>query len=297
MIAFSNSIQMLAFTIGAVASLSLTYLSVAVQFLSSTADDFDGNVTTRIRSIPSPNYVVGTKKTISLARIDDGTTGRKNSLGLQEDVEFRKPGRFPQYGTEEFFERCPWTSRRTIESKTECYFLVRPKPTSNEGLAAWVAQLATGSLLASQAGCRMRIDYGPDIHVDEVLAPVDALRNWTVPDGFDCRQKNCYRAVSYNGCTKESLIPLSRNAGKDVLPVPSYRFIYNRKVEGLNQFEELSKALPGFDVRTGFACAVNSEINCKNGFKIDAGPIVHNLTSNPGQGCLGPCSLCSDRKY
>jgi len=174
--------------------------------------------------------------------------------------------RFPQFGTESFERHCSWAANFTRRAErrragTDCSFLARPTPTSNEGVANWASEVAIGAVFAQQVGCRLYADYGPGVDVGRVLISVNPSSpgdeyNWTVPEGYRCGMKDrCFGARPYK---EKNLRIFTRYLKHKLLPPPEYRFIYNNKIE-TGQFDELARtALPGFDAEEGMACAIGS---------------------------------------
>lgn len=195
----------------------------------------------------------------------DATT--TNEEGSQADAlpsSTVELGRFPLSGTDEFDETCGWASPASPNAapapRWACSLLVRPRPSTNEGLGEWVSEIGTGFLMAVQTGCRVLIDYGTDVDIGRVIVPAGDDRNWTVPDGFVCdRKTRCHHITggSKDGRGMELLgKSLGVRMGNDpvLVAIPFYRFAYSSDV-----FEKLSAVLPaGFRPHQGFACGFGS---------------------------------------
>ena len=183
-------------------------------------------------------------------------------------------GRFPQYGTLEFSKICSWNANAHVDadSQPDCTFLVRPLPSSNEGVSAFMSEVAAAYIYGLQLDCRLLLDYGPGVDVGQVVEPVDDLsrNNWTVPHGFD----NC---VLSNGCfqvarplndmnlrqIREEIGSRRTNNGGTLPAIPASFFHYRsayapyRKMD-LKLYQDVEGALPGFRYETGMACSLNS---------------------------------------
>lgn len=129
-------------------------------------------------------------------------------------VAERKPDRpvsrrFPVKGTLEFSRPCSWTfagEHNDPRTLPECNILVRSEPLNSEGMSLWIDQVGVaGYLLAKQAGCKILLDYGETVDIQQVVIPFpnlvlrnpcDVVHHWTVPPGFKCnnsQQDHCYR--------------------------------------------------------------------------------------------------------
>jgi len=179
---------------------------------------------------------------------------------------------FPTYGTNAFFRQCGWTTQRS-KKHSNCTFLARPNPQTNEGISDWIPQIVSGHLMAQQKGCQLLFDYGDNVDMDEVLTPFPVLEsvrsagyqpiNWTVPSDFDCPQnkhpRTCFRTTEdyRNGINFQKIID---DLGPMSL-IPSYRFTYLDSPHfqlNATRFENLKHALPGFTVENGMACSLGS---------------------------------------
>mmetsp|Transcript_39493 Transcript_39493/g.118552 ORF Transcript_39493/g.118552 Transcript_39493/m.118552 type:complete len:467 (-) Transcript_39493:282-1682(-) len=198
----------------------------------------------------------------------------------------RKPSwdanhRFPRHGTPEFRRECNWmlSAPPVAQGSDGCTLLTRPEPHSGEGMSLWAAQVVAGRLLALQTGCRLLLDYGPDVHIDQVLGPpLGSQVNWSVPDGFVCRKesrcvKSRYFARSFPTCKPVDIDGVARDLGVEdelsLIPIPEYRLIYMQNKElfevknqtspdSTSRRKALTDAFPRFDIRTGMACAFGS---------------------------------------
>ena len=187
---------------------------------------------------------------------------------LPSESAKRKPNgppstrRFPVRGTPEFTCQCSWTLPDNNLTSPECSILVRPDPLNTEGMSLWIDQVVAGYLLAKQARCKILLDYGGTVDIQQVLIPFpnkvrksrDNVNDWTVPSGFKCdkQQDSCYH-YRHPG----QIDTIGGNLEKHPFaPVPNYRFAYF-PVER-EKFKDLMKALPGFEVETGMACSLGN---------------------------------------
>lgn len=167
--------------------------------------------------------------------------------------------RFPRYGTPEFPHKCSWTTASsTSDHRGKCTILSRPSPRENEGIADWASKDVSGFMLANLHGCNFFMDYGLNVDINQVLVPhQDGIHNWTTPTGFECvKERNCATARytsqlkrQKEGAYHEIIVPNYRNAFKPQSPV---LHIFRRN------FGHLQAALPGFELETGMACAMES---------------------------------------
>ena len=174
-------------------------------------------------------------------------------------------GRFPDGGTAEFDEHCPWTSAPGLSAETnnlpKCTIFLRPVPSENEGIALWVSQIAMGYMIAVQAKCSFLFDYGENVKIDEVIRPVSHNLDWHVPKDFVCkREENCFRlgragqAASYNFTDH-----LPGRDMKSIAPVPFYRFALWKATHTPfyeSSFRELEASISKMNIRRGFGCSL-----------------------------------------
>ena len=128
-----------------------------------------------------------------------------------------------------------------------------------EGISDWIAQTVSGHLLARQKGCNLYLDYGPDVDIHQVLTP-SSNNNWTVPDGFDCNNNKHYFRTQPDYRNGIALEFLERRLGH-LSMIPNYRFAYHGATNfqlNASDYEDIKRALPGFEVETGMACSLAS---------------------------------------
>jgi hypothetical protein len=178
--------------------------------------------------------------------------------------------RFPEFGTSEFAQKCPWvvaasnSNSHNNNNNNHCITYVTPNPESHEGVAEWVTKIVIGYIDAKIRGCNLLLDYGRAIDIRQVLDPVSF--DWTVPKDFECFEgpSNCWttaKKVSHNILTKEQWkrgIQLEPSG----IHIPNYRHAFKNMKMLYNihrdQFIDLEKALPGFELESGMACSLGS---------------------------------------
>jgi hypothetical protein len=107
------------------------------------------------------------------------------------------------------------------------------------------------------------------VNVHEVLMPFTNLYsdnpsiNWTVPSGYDCNADPlCFVAKTGYNHRGDSLKMIENALGTGTLPdIPSYRFGYAMSKSFwlyAKKFLDLERALSGYTVETGMACALGS---------------------------------------
>ena len=186
-------------------------------------------------------------------------------------VIVRETRRFPQYGTSEYFQMCPYMEESALPppSAEGCSLIVHPRPDSNEGLAAWASSVVQGHLTARQTGCRFLMDYGPGVAIDTVITPPSQsldgnwssqVDNWTIPpSGFPCDRSRCAELHSET-LQNERLMSVFRRRwdGSPVHDVTKYRYSYVGVDRRWNEtdFDSLAAYFPGWDVRLGAACSM-----------------------------------------
>jgi hypothetical protein len=167
--------------------------------------------------------------------------------------------RFPRYGTDAFAQECSWTLRPPTQN---CIMMVRPKTNGNEGLADWVSQVVTGFISSQLHGCNFIMDYGVGIEMSQILIPHtqeegDYHYNWTVPSGFKCLKANHCENSTTTAKMNSAMLQSEKEPEKVLLP--SYRHAY-KNIPTLSiyrqNFRPLERALPGFILDTGMACAL-----------------------------------------
>ena len=215
--------------------------------------------------------------------------------------------RFPEYGTGQFFELCPWIlssdenngenddelvrrfSFFSSPSKTRrgvaprCITRVHPKPDEYEGLAEWLTKVVSGFIDSKLRNCLLVLDYGDSIRLKDVIRPITF--DWSTKDysNVPCRmdregvmiaagdnpwsEPSNIRCDSFAKKTLHNILsPRQRELGVSLQPsgihIPNYRHIFKNMTTLYNlhedQFEDLKIVLPGFQLQTGFACAMAS---------------------------------------
>jgi len=171
--------------------------------------------------------------------------------------------RHPQfvYDTPEYKQECSWTYRNGNSRKPSCHFLVRPNPKSREGIAQWVSSVAHGYIYSVQTGCSLAIDYGPTVELEKVWSPPAALpkdQSWVNPPEMICtEEKNCWEVGMMGAAWIEKFLVNAKaiEPTQSIAEVPDYRAAYSRSDNATEAAEKLQVALPGFQYKTGFACA------------------------------------------
>jgi hypothetical protein len=168
--------------------------------------------------------------------------------------------RFPEFGTLEFAQKCPWVM--ADNNNNHCITYVTPNPESHEGVAEWVTKIVMGFIDAKLRGCNFLLDYGRAIDIRQVLDPV--LSDWTVPKDFECSSESCWtnaKKVSHNILTKEQW-ERRIQLGPSGIHIPNYRHVFKNMKMLYNihrdQFLDLEKELPGFELESGMACSLGS---------------------------------------
>ena len=105
--------------------------------------------------------------------------------------------RFPQYGTERFFDVCPWVSSYSDEAENQrqkmksvahpCFTKVHPNPNEYEGLSEWLTKIVSGYIDARLRHCLLLLDYGTSVDLDLVIQHVSI--DWRTEhfENLDCR--------------------------------------------------------------------------------------------------------------
>lgn len=190
-------------------------------------------------------------------RITAVTKGEEISLGRKSRLVSR---RFPRYGTPEFDQACNWT---TPTKPADCTLFARPA-NKGEGLSSWTTEIAAGFIYSLLTGCRLFVDYGPDIDFARIFAPpVGSPWNWTVPGkGYNCGSR-C--ATPQAGMKEKGLSFLRKRLGltedkPPLLTVPHYRWSYwgGTNAAKSSDIHALQRAFPGFQLTAGMACAHGS---------------------------------------
>eukprot|EP00978_Attheya_sp_CCMP212_P032659 scaffold128551_cov45-Attheya_sp.AAC.4 len=180
--------------------------------------------------------------------------------------------RFPLFGSAEFRRTCPWVTIRqentphTTHNETtpSCTIYAVPKPNGHEGLAEWVELLAIGYIEATLKNCHFTLSYGPNVDVSQILSPVSSHWNWTT---LPIPQKNvtCHSSQQCWYAKRQPSNSLDWNNThmrkamnqEGFVNIPSYRHPFLFQIYK-SEFKELMQRLPGFDLATGFACAMGA---------------------------------------
>ena len=86
-----------------------------------------------------------------------------------KESEARNSTRFPRYGSKEHRKRCPWLYTYQSHAPFNCTFYITPITGSGEGLAQWISMVATGFVYAAQVNCRLVVDYGPSVDLEQIF--------------------------------------------------------------------------------------------------------------------------------
>jgi len=176
------------------------------------------------------------------------------SLSRVENSAFH---RFPEYGAKGFAQQCNWTVSHKVH-EADCAFLLRPFQRGNEGVGEWISKAASGYISAKQTGCRLLMDYGDAVDINEVLRPVSI--NWTIPSGFQCTPSTrcTSESISHN-TPDEKLRYIETKIRKKTVRVPNYRHAYvGTPFLNPSMFRDLVRELPGFALENGMACSLGS---------------------------------------
>lgn len=156
-------------------------------------------------------------------------------------------------------------------------------PNSHEGIAQWVSDIVQAFMYVRQASSfsnvqnvNIRLDYGPRVDLTQIWSPV--TYNWNHPDD------DVLQSVTIN-FTSRGLVNL---ANATLVPVPMYRHASKRssrhKINTTN-YSSLNTVLRGFNVKDGFACAMQSLIQLSpaakqylDGLEATVLPTLHNPT-------------------
>jgi hypothetical protein len=174
--------------------------------------------------------------------------------------------RFPEFGTLEFAQKCPWVMPASNNNNNKCITYVTPNPESTEGVAEWVTKIVMGFIDAKIRGCNFLLDYGRAIDIRQVLDPVSS--DWTVRKDFECFDgTNCWtnaKKVSHNILTKEQWKKAGIQLEPSGIHIPNYRHAFKNMKMIYNihrdQFLDLEKALPGFELESGMACSLGTVV-------------------------------------
>ena len=194
-----------------------------------------------------------------------------NKKDTTTDLAIISPSRrFPKYNTPDFAAKCSWSVSDTMtkaNNSNKCYLMVEPTPNSNEGISDWLNLIAMSAILAKQMNCQILLNYGSNVDLTQVVAPIHSqgsIYNWTVPSlEYKCSLRNgCDRVqatyqsdhIVSNAPTIKRLMHMT-GENKPIAGVPFYRFGFNTPIPSS---EQLSNALPGFELDTGMACALGN---------------------------------------
>eukprot|EP00550_Attheya_septentrionalis_P001163 CAMPEP_0198282916 /NCGR_PEP_ID=MMETSP1449-20131203/2627_1 /TAXON_ID=420275 /ORGANISM="Attheya septentrionalis, Strain CCMP2084" /LENGTH=468 /DNA_ID=CAMNT_0043979335 /DNA_START=151 /DNA_END=1554 /DNA_ORIENTATION=- len=185
-------------------------------------------------------------------------------------VDTTSSRRFPLFGSAAFRRTCPWvtmpqenTPQTTNETTRSCTIYAVPKPNGSEGLAEWVELLAIGYIEATLKNCHFTLSYGPNVDVSQILIPVSSHWNWTLPipqKNFTCHSsRKCWYAKRQpsNILNRNNTHMRKAMDQEGFVHIPSYRHPFVYQIYK-SEFKELMQRLPGFDLATGFACAMGA---------------------------------------
>ena len=195
----------------------------------------------------------------------------------QKEGEAQVSPRFPRYGSKEHRERCPWVYSYHSNAPTNCTFYITPISGSGEGLAQWISMVATGYVYAAQVNCRLVVDYGPSVDLEQIFVQPERINSdtsndlsWQVDSNFTCEEsQGCYNIGSntIGGIEEQTLRQIAKRHYPEQLEtirkkqfgkVPYYRSAYSRAENETTAIQYLTEAMPGFEYSDGFACAITS---------------------------------------
>jgi len=160
--------------------------------------------------------------------------------------------RFPKFGTLEFAQQCHWAT--APQPDNECTFLIFPAPKGSEGIADWISRAACSYTSAKQTNCQFLMDYGKHVELDEIL--VKPHFNWTIPHGFSCPGKCMHHSITEKTTGLEEY---EKQIGRRLVQIPYYRHAYHKNPYIYRtMYQDLERAVPGFDVETGMACSLGA---------------------------------------
>lgn len=215
---------------------------------------------------------------------EQAVAGAADSSGVTHPSLKPPARRFPQYGTPEFAERCPWTALSPpLLSKNDrldtCMFLVRPAPKDGEGLAAWAAKIPTEYMMAKQTGCKLKISYGPGVSVEDVWTPqYDATSDATDTKAYDwiltkdeenaigvCKKNmNCFNYAPKTKAHVSAVEGHLRTGTNSMALAPLYRYAAHGLSAGhplyQQDYMEMPKVLHGWELNDAAACAFGAAV-------------------------------------
>ena len=199
------------------------------------------------------------------------------SSAAQKEGEAQASPRFPRYGSKEHRGRCSWVYSYHSSSPYNCTFYITPIPGSGEGLAQWISMVATGYVYAAQVNCRLVVDYGPSVDLEQIFVQPERINSdtsndlsWQVDSNFTCEEsQGCYNIGSntIGGIEEQTLRQIAKRHYPEQLEiirkkqfgkVPYYRSAYSRAENETTAMQYLTEAMPGFEYSDGFACAITS---------------------------------------
>ena len=120
--------------------------------------------------------------------------------------------RFPLYGTKEYANLCPWVGSPDDSAPAkDCSILLRADPIrNNEGVSWWATEAAYSFIMSQLTGCRLLLDYMPDVKIEDVLvqprglAKPDGTATWAASSDYNCTaSRRCY-LVDRPNCKDEA---------------------------------------------------------------------------------------------
>lgn len=137
--------------------------------------------------------------------------------------------------------------------------------------------VATGYVYAAQVNCRLVVDYGPSVDLEQIFVQPESVDSdvsndirWQVGSNFTCEEsKSCYNIGSktIGGIEEKTLRQIAKRhyphrlediRTKQFGKVPYYRSAYSRAENETSAIQHLTEAMPGFEYSDGFACAITS---------------------------------------
>lgn len=165
---------------------------------------------------------------------------------------------FPQFGSQEYSERCNWVLDNANLLRHEGIIYVTTVPQGHEGLAQWVSGILNGFVVSKLLDAKLQIDYAPGVAIHDIIAPVQETIDWRVTPDFNCtgRCKKIY------GLPSQSRIYSFERQLQPRIPIYRHASQTNNKKNVLQEsdYVGLQQRLPGFHLDDGYACAFQALI-------------------------------------
>jgi len=190
--------------------------------------------------------------------------------------------RFPLYGTQQYADLCPWVGSPADSTPAkDCSILLRPDPVrNNEGISWWATEAAYTSIMSYLTGCKLLLDYMPDVNIGDVLvqprgrARPDGTATWATSLDYNCTASSrCYlvdrpsfRDEKRISEMREELSKLGEGIGRELVRIPQYRFAYFfSQISSMTKwtlyeedYQQLANVMPNFNLQRGYSCAFAS---------------------------------------